>query len=344
MSNFRKTFLLFFSSVMFSFAIAEMAIRFLIPQETKRLAIYDQELGWRGEPGGSGTYIRKEDSINVPFHYNELGFRDNEIQPRHSVQKRLVFLGDSFIENLEVPFENSFVALVRSRLERDSRSSVDLVALSSQGYSTAQELLALKKFQNQLRPDYVILFFYTGNDFEDNLRREFAFLDSTGRVVFPENKTSWSKRQVLSFKRWIYESSYLVFYLKNVIESAGAVNLGDETKHVEGVSREYEFEITKQLILETRKYVEGQGMKFGLVLFSNKHQLREGKLEKTEFVESICRREKIPFVEATRGLGQDDFFRVDEHFNATGHGRVATVVYDFLANTMHVVGDSVQVQ
>ena len=341
MSNFKKTFFLFISSVLFSLMIAELAIRFFVPQETKRLAIYDKELGWRGEPGGSGTYIRKEDGIEVPFRYNELGFRDNEVKPRNSVSKRIIFLGDSFIENLEVPFEQSFVAIVRERLTQASHSSLDIVALSSQGYSTAQELLALKKYHDQLRPDIVVLFFYTGNDFEDNLRREFAYLDSTGGLVFPKNTTSWYKQEVLSFKRWLYESSYLVFYLKNVIESASAMNLGDETKQVAGASQEYEYEITRKLILETKKYVEEQGEQFGLVLFTNKHQLREQKLEKTEFVEGVCRGDSIPFVEATRGLDQKDFFPVDDHFNAAGHARVAEIVYDYLVTTFRVGADTV---
>ncbi len=344
MSNLRKTFLLFAGSVLFSLVMAELVVRLFIPQETKRLAVYDNELGWRGEPGGEGTYIRKEDSIRVSFRYNDLGFRDDEVQPRSSVNGRIVFLGDSFIENLEVPFEQSFVAIVRERLTKASHESVDIVALSSQGYSTAQELLALKKYQHQLRPDIVVLFFYTGNDFEDNLRREFAYIDSAGSLIFPENTTSWMKQQVLSFKRWLYESSYLVFYLKNVIESASAMNLGDETKHVQGASQEYQYEITRKLILETKQYVERQGMKFGLVLFTNKHQLREQKLEKTEFVETLCRRDSIPFVEATRGLGQEDFFPVDEHFNAAGHARVAAIVYDYIVKTFGVAGDSTKTE
>ncbi|MBI5471785.1 MAG: SGNH/GDSL hydrolase family protein [Ignavibacteriae bacterium] len=333
MSNFKKTSLLFLGSILFSLAIAEIVIRLFVPQETKRLAIYDEELGWRGEPGGSGTYVRLKDSIEVPFHYNELGFRDDEVQPRSAVKKRIVFLGDSFIENLEVPFEKTFVALVRDRLKHDLHSTVDLVALSSQGYSTAQELLALKKFQSQLQPDVAILFFYTGNDFEDNLRREFASLDSTGKLVFAENRTSWFRRQLLSFKRWLYESSFLVFYLKNVIESAGAVNLGDETKHVEGGSDEYKLEITRQLIIETKKYVEAQGMKFGLVLFTNKHQLRERRLDLTDFVKDVCRTNGISFVDATEGFTPELFFPIDEHFNVAGHARVADVVHGYLVNT-----------
>lgn len=333
MSSFKKSLVLFFVSIIVSLVLAELIVRLFVPQETKRLAVYDKELGWRGKPGGSGVYIRKEDSINVSFQYNSMGFRDDEVRPRNSVAKRILFLGDSFVENLEVSYEKMFVPLVRKRIADATASRVDIVALSSQGYSTAQELLAYRKYREELRPDYVVLFFYTGNDFEDNLRPDFAYLDSNGTLVFPENKTSWMKRQLLSFKRWLYESSYLVFYVKNAIESYAAVNLGDESKHAAVGSEGYRDEITRRLILEMRRSVEEHGGKFALVIFTNKYELRENRLDNTAFIKEMCDEADIHWTDATALFSDEHFFRIDEHFSEAGHEVVAERVYDFLVRT-----------
>jgi hypothetical protein len=240
---------------------------------------------------------------------------------------------------MEVPLEKTFVSIVRKQIRDESKSQIDFVALSSQGYSTAQELLALNKFYDLLRPDYVVLFFYTGNDFEDNLRREFAYLDPNGNLVFPENQISRLKQQFLSFKRWMYESSYLVFFFKNLLESYSAMNLGDESKNISARSKEYQFEITRKLVVEMKRFVEERGAEFGLVLFTNKHQMREGHLEKTEFIQHVCKEARIPYVEVTHELRPEHFFRADEHFTETGHRIVAERVYEYLARTF-LRGDS----
>ncbi|MCA9247118.1 MAG: hypothetical protein KDA42_08390, partial [Planctomycetales bacterium] len=37
--------------------LAEVLLRVFVEQETKRLAVYDVELGWRGRPNGTGIYV-----------------------------------------------------------------------------------------------------------------------------------------------------------------------------------------------------------------------------------------------------------------------------------------------
>jgi hypothetical protein len=337
-SNLKKNLLLLFSSVLFTFFVAEIILRLFVTQETKRLAIYDKDLGWRGRPNGSGRYIRKEDGINTPFSYNELGFRDNPIAPRSSVMRRYALLGDSFLENLEVPYEKTFLAQLKQKL-RSSYS--DAVALMSQGYSTAQELKALQKFYDPVQPDAVVLLFYTGNDFEDNLRREFAYLDEHGELVFPENKDSWLKQQNLTFQRWLYETSHLVFYIKNFLASRAAIKLEDDSKKVKDESKEYKFNITRKLILAAKAYADERGVPFGLAVFTNKYELRDNQMEKTEFVERVCTEAGIPVL-SFKDLQYDrHYFPVDIHFNEEGHRVVAARLFDFLTSTFGLNPDTV---
>jgi lysophospholipase L1-like esterase len=333
MSAAKQKTLLLASSLIISLVFAELMLRLFVVQETKRLAIYDKDVGWRGRPNGSEVYVRREDSIAVAFQYNELGYRDDPVQPRSTVAKRIVLLGDSFLENLEAPFESTYVARLRNHLRKQFYGKVDLVALGSQGYSTAQEMLTLKKFGDQLHPDYVVLIFFTGNDFEDNARREFAYLDSTGALVIPPHNVSWLTQQYLSFKRWLYESSHLVFYLKNFIESRTSIQLREKSKELGHESKQYKFEITRKLILATKTLAEQRGSRFALVLFTNKYDISEGLWEKTEFVENICREASIPCLTFKDLDPQWHFFRVDIHFNPEGHRIVAERMAEFLDAT-----------
>lgn len=333
MSDRAKILTLSTTSILIGLALAELLLRIFVVQETKRLAVYDKDLGWRGKPNGSEVFVRGEDAIFVPFRYNELGYRDDPVQPRSAVAKRIVLLGDSFLENLEEPFESTYVARVRKHLREQFDSPVDLVALGSQGYSTAQEMLALKKFGDQLQPDYVVLMFFTGNDFEDNARREFAYLDSTGALIIPSHNPSWLKEHYLSFKRWLYESSHLVFFLKNFIESRTSIPLYDPSKAVNDESERYLFEITGKLILATKALAEERGARFALALFTHKYDIADGLWAKTEYVEKICREASIPCLTFKDLDPQKHFFRVDFHFNAEGHRVVAERLTKFLETT-----------
>jgi lysophospholipase L1-like esterase len=310
--------------------MAEVAVRIFIPQETKRLAIYDKELGWRGEPNGSGRYIRFEDSIDVPFEYNELGFRDHAVVPREQVSKRIMLLGDSFVENLELPFEKTFPSLLEGHLQSSIDKRLDVVSVCSQGYSTAQEVLALRKFGADIKPDIVLLVFYTGNDYEDNLRRSFAYLDSAGSLVFPPNTDSWLKVQSASLQRWLYENSYLVFFIKNYLASKAALEMKDASKAAGNESKEYEFAVTKKLILAAKEETEKQGAQFGLVLFTSRKEVEDGTLERPDFVVQVCKEFALPFIDAREFLQAHHFFKHDVHFVEKGHEIVAEKIAAFL--------------
>lgn len=330
--KFAKRFLLIaVPSLVLAFGLAELVLRLFIVQETKRLAIYDSELGWRGRPNGSGLYVRQKDGISVPFRYNELGYRDDPVQPRSAVSKRLVLLGDSFAENLELPLEATYPALLKSRLRKEIDPRMDVVVLGSQGYSTAQELLALRKFGPQLKPDSVMLTVYTGNDFDDNQRKEFALLDGQGNLVLPKNRDSRLRRAYLSFTRWTYESSHLVFAIKNQIESRTAIRIRDAAKDAGSESESYQFEITGRLIEATRREAEQLGAKFAVAVFTSKYDLFEKKMRKTEYVEEVCRKAGIPCL-TFKDLSHDaHFFPIDVHFNRLGHKVVADRLFEFLA-------------
>lgn len=312
---------------------AELFLRLFIEQETKRLAIYDPDLGWRGRPMGKGLYVERADGIRVRFRYNNLGYRDEDVLPKTPDQRRLMVVGDSFVENLEVPFEESYPALLEANCRRID-PNWDVVTIGSQGYSTAQELLAFRKYRDEVQPDLVLLFFYCGNDFDDNLRPDFAYLDEEQNLQLPENNESQWRVWAKQFQRFLYESSHVVFLLKNRLESWGVAKVTPAAKKKIDADEEYQLEITRKLILQFAFEVKGIGADFAVVVIPYRDDLAQGQSEKSDWVKVLCQQNEIACLDLAESLKVEDYFPTNVHFNPPGHARVAEALFQFVQSQL----------
>ena len=309
--------------------IGEIGLRAFVEQEAKRLATYDETLGWRGRPNGRGVYVRKVDGIRVPFHYNNLGFRDEDVvvKPEHAT--RLLLLGDSFVESLEVEYEKTFPALLEQLFTmRDGQW--DVAVVGSQGYSTSQELLAFREFHDVISPDITLLCFYCGNDFEDNLRRQFAYLDDDGRLQMPVNTSPRWKHRAKKFQRWLYESSHLVFLIKNSLQSALDVEIAPGSKDAVDAGEEYKRKITGQLICRLNEEALSVGSAFGVIVIPDRDRLVAGDDSRPTFITQSCIDNQIAHLDLSPLLAAEDFFETDIHFNSNGHRIVAEAIDEFV--------------
>jgi hypothetical protein len=153
--------------------IAEAGIRISGLGETN-FYIFDRDLGWKLKPGAAGW---QTDEGRAFVTVNEQGFRG----PRVPVEKppgtfRIAVLGDSFTEAQQVPYEETFPAVI----ERDLANcpalnpagavprKIEVLDLGCDGYGTAQELLAMRDQAARFSPDLVVLAFFTGNDVRNN--------------------------------------------------------------------------------------------------------------------------------------------------------------------------------
>jgi len=310
--------------------VGEAILRVVMVQEGKRWASYDRVLGWRGTPHARGVYVRQSDNIRIAFRYNELGFRDREVVPKPSGNQRLMLLGDSFVESLEVELEQTFGALLEESLGR-RESAWDVCVIGSQGYSTAQELLAFRKFQPVVQADLVLLCFFCGNDFADNLRQRFAYLDEQQQLVLPQPRESdWVHRARYS-QRWLYESSHVVYLLKNSFQSLANISLVPASKAVVEQNEAYQRDITHLLLNRLQAEVTQAGGQLGVVVIPDRDDLVSGDRQKADWVINSCQTSLIPYLDLSQVLTKDDFFDVDLHFNPRGHRLVAQSIEAFVA-------------
>ncbi len=125
----------------------------------------DAELGFRPRPGASGVFFN-----GVPFTLNSLGLRGREIGERRPGTPRVFCLGDSFTAGKGVRDGESFPdVLERELCRRLVDRPVEVVNGGVIAYGTDQQAGLLRRLGPALRPDVVVVAFFVGNDFGDNL-------------------------------------------------------------------------------------------------------------------------------------------------------------------------------
>lgn len=129
---------------------------------------FDPRVGNLFQPRGEVRYTNLLD-FAVAQQANSLGFLDRE--PPKSwdpTSFRILILGDSFVEALQVPIEQKLQVQLQSLLERrypDRR--FEILALGHSSAGTAAELAYYETYGRDFDPDLVILVF-VHNDFSDN--------------------------------------------------------------------------------------------------------------------------------------------------------------------------------
>ena len=155
-------------SIMIILAAIELGLRvsgftFLNPY------IADPDVGFALRPRAEGWW-RREGVQYIKI--NSAGLRDRE----HSIEKpagtiRIAVLGDSFTEAFDVEMKDAFWAVMERNLQNCAALSgrkVEVLNFGVAGFSTARELIMLRKRVWQYAPDIVVLNFTTINDVKDN--------------------------------------------------------------------------------------------------------------------------------------------------------------------------------
>ncbi len=147
--------------------LSEITIRLVVkipapPYDNKEM---DEVLGWRSKAGyrfqTNTFYDNKGGTYPVDLSFTKHGFRRWDDAITDSVKPAVLFIGDSYVESLQVSDKDAFYAVFGDSLD------YRIFAAGTSGYGTTQELLLLRQFIDSIRPQFVVLEMCT-NDFPDN--------------------------------------------------------------------------------------------------------------------------------------------------------------------------------
>jgi len=145
-------------------------IAFPVEKESDKFWQPDPLLGWTNIPNKTG-FFRSEEVGEIPVAINSKGLRDVEYDyAKPEDVFRILVLGDSFAQALQVDVEDSFPELLEAQLNERSDSSLrfEVINAGVTGYGTDQELLFFQQEGHKYEPDLVILTFCTINDVMDS--------------------------------------------------------------------------------------------------------------------------------------------------------------------------------
>jgi hypothetical protein len=245
-------------------------------------------------------------------YFNSHGFRDYE----RTFEKppgvfRILVLGDSYIEALQVQLEDSFPAQLERLLNaRTSSARFEVLALGQSGFGTAQEYLRYLNFGIAYDPDLVILAFLTRNDFRDNskfLSREglgFYYVYDQDHHIMLDRSLADAYENTLSYPKrlfqWLKTKSHLLsliseriyLFRRQISEARFAEAHADRDSAGDDKAKALDlfsdlniyrrdpplpwketFEITKEIIRAFKKSVEEHGSRFLLLGLSNAEQV-----------------------------------------------------------------------
>ncbi|MCK4911439.1 MAG: SGNH/GDSL hydrolase family protein [Thermodesulfovibrionales bacterium] len=111
---------------------------------------------------------------------NNYGFRDREFVKDKKGKRRILFLGDSFVEGRNVKMNET----IPKELEKSLGEGYEVFNMGVQGYGPDQELIRLIDDGLELDPDMIIMGLYPTNDFSDLLRNELFDVGNDGDLVY----------------------------------------------------------------------------------------------------------------------------------------------------------------
>jgi hypothetical protein len=100
---------------------------------------------------------------------NALGFRDAEVEPKEAGTRRVLLLGDSYVEGISVELPEKVGQRLEHYLNGGSEVAHDVVSLGRGGWGQIDQLSVLRHFGPELAPDVVVTLFLPLNDVRNNL-------------------------------------------------------------------------------------------------------------------------------------------------------------------------------
>jgi hypothetical protein len=184
------------ASLALTLGAAELWLRFRYPfVDNTWPSRFDPGVGFVFEPGSTVAQTNLFDFC-VAQRANSLGFLDREVAPRRDGVPRIVVLGDSFVEAVQVPIERKFHVLLEQHLTTRNVAA-DTVAFGYSGCGQANQLAFYERFA-ECRPGDLVIALFVINDIANNS----ALLEALRNGWHPEHTPRlFFRRTATGFER-----------------------------------------------------------------------------------------------------------------------------------------------
>jgi len=352
--------LLLIASIGFSLLLCEGLVRLVLPQQL----IVDRPDVWQPV---RGTGWRKLPDVDTRINTGEQEVRLRTDASGHRVGGRgaaqaeinVLVLGDSFMEALQVEYEESLSGLIEIAFERELGRSVRVLDAGVSGWGPSQYLIEEKRVLAERAIDAVVVAVYLGNDFEYRRSESFeprAFVaEHPFRWPASFAPTDWINGILYPINDLLERSSHLFQLLKNANQGL-LIQLGLSARYrpeelTPHPAVEAAWRSTAETVGEIVRVARARGVPVLVVVLPSHYQVvpealatyTEGfgldasaidrLLPNRQFGEALRAEgldfiDTLPALEAAHRSGVDVFGKVDTHLNAQGHAVVFEAIRD----------------
>jgi hypothetical protein len=344
----------------------ECALGIIRPQD-RSVWMYTRH-GLVVHPAGIEVYLPK---FGQWVRTNEWGMRDRP----HALAKpagtfRILVLGDSFMEALQVAFDESLPSRLEASLA-ERGGPVEVINGSTSGWGTDDEVTYLERYGIQFEPDLVLVALTVHNDVSDNLVFEHHELRDGRIVPRPPVETAALDWALVRGRDWVAGQSHLYnVYRRLKAIRQGQAEADDLDAHVASLIRRESdertntgWEVTRKLLDRMRDVAHAGDAQTAVFVIPLAIQLADAPLERfladrgisADAIE-LDRPQRVvaewgartgvavidllaDFRAATQS-GDELYIPLDGHWNRDGHALAAEVVArELVARGLVVVGN-----
>ncbi|MBW2989030.1 SGNH/GDSL hydrolase family protein [Candidatus Woesearchaeota archaeon] len=355
--------LLLFAIILIFVACFEMTTRLLnIPTG------YDYPLGMYQKdglldtsltPNFEGNFIKTE--FKTKIFTNSLGMFDVEYYEKGPDDFRLLALGDSFTwGGYGTSLNKTFLKIIEKKLNENSSINHQVMNSGVPGYGTDQQYLYLINRGYKLKPDIVLLNFFVGNDFTNNLKSGEVTVRN-GYMVLADQDNAKLSNKIRSFLLMNLHSYRLIErcllnlfspFLQKHIRGRYQSDAEQVFIFTPQLLRSPSLNKTLELLDSLRDYTSSKKMDLVVVIIPLKYQVDEGlkeifisnnNLEKVEYdmelpqkvVKEWGEKNKIIMIDLLpifKRLNQDNdfYWQFNPHMNEKGNYVAGLYIYNKL--------------
>jgi lysophospholipase L1-like esterase len=347
-------------SLLVAFGLGEIMVRLFEPQQLilKRPDVWQpvDSLGWKHREGVSTTVNTGERTVEL--RTDSEGFRVGSAG-RVEAPDQILILGDSFLEALQVEYEESIPGLLEARLPGRLDAAVAVRNAAVDGWDPRQYYVQARAALARSKYGLVVTFLYLGNDVisDDTYYFPPRAPEEVHRFRFPRSLASGELIDAIlyPFNDALEVRSHLFNLLKKRFDSV-LMRLGLTAAYFPTGFREQEadsprWSVTADICEDIAAEAEARGIPLVFVLLPAPIQVEPGTLDRYArgfdidlsqvdleqpnrlLTEELRQRDlrvidALPTLREARESGLKLYGEVDRHLSPSGHDVVARLIED----------------
>jgi hypothetical protein len=324
----------------------------------------DETLGYRYHQETGRFALPAEFQYNLTP--NSLGFHDVDHGPPSPGTRRVLLLGDSYVESYFVPPARVLGQRLEHHLNEAGAQRYEVVSIGKSGWGQRNQLEALQTYGEQIGADIILTLFLPLNDVENNspeLRRATKLQHLDPELLF---RPTWTRRSADTMPLFFFRSSALNQFISHRLAWGILRKNRDRPESIPVDYFVYATEVdevwqeawreSERLIVETRNLAERLGTPYALasasmpqnalgaeqgleVLLEHYPAMREKSWNldlPVRRMAEICERNGIPFFDLEPrfreevAAGHVLHWRFDGHWNPDGNELGAGLLAKFI--------------